>query len=177
MNRELRLTLYGEPAGKGSLKCVGQKGQHRIVEDNPLTSGWRDLVAATAAAAWDSAELPADYEPVGVEITTTVARPKGHYGTGRNEGKVKASAPLHPTRQVNKGTADVDKFARLILDALVDAGVLGDDAQVVECLTRKAYPSAEVPDALDAPGVRVRVYPFDPWWVGPDPFLVAEEES
>jgi Holliday junction resolvase RusA-like endonuclease len=157
---EVVLTLTGTAVGKGSLKCVGRNGGHRLIEDNPHTQEWRDRVAAGAVEVAVEAER---YQPIGVEITTTLARPAGHYGTGRNSGQVRPSAPVYPTAS---RTGDVDKLARLVLDALEDAGLLTDDAQVVEVTSRKAYPDdAYSPDTLDDPGVRVRVYPIEvPAW-------------
>jgi Holliday junction resolvase RusA-like endonuclease len=154
---ELVLTIGGTPVGKGSLKCVGRGGRHQLVEDNPATADWRATIAhaADVAAGGDHAE---HRQAIGVEITTTLRRPDSHYGRGRVQ-IVKPSAPFYPTAL---RTGDVDKLARLVLDALQDARVLDDDAQVVEVLSRKAYTDdPHTPDALTHPGVRVRVYPIE----------------
>lgn len=167
MNSELVFTLGGTPVGKGSLKCVGRGGTHRLVEDNPVTHSWRaDVARAARAAAAGSLAGPAvAHEAIGVEFTATLARPDHHYGTGRNEHRVKDSAPRYPTAL---RTGDVDKLARLVLDALQDAAVLDDDAQVVEVLARKAYADdPSTPDALTHPGIRVRIYPMH--WIGEHP--------
>lgn len=158
---EVVLTIGGTPVGKGSLKCVGRRGnrQHVLIEDNPRTEHWREEVARAARAA--EFEVAGRGQAVGVEITSTLARPAGHYGSGRNAKRVLPSAPEHPTA---KGSGDVDKLARLVLDALEDADVLDNDAQVVEVLSRKSYPDDGVrlplPDTLDHPGVRIRIYPI-----------------
>lgn len=160
---EVVLTIGGTPVGKGSLKCIGKRGTvaHQLVEDNPKTQAWRDEIARTVRSA--EFEVAAHGQAIGVEITSTLARPGGHYGTGRNAGKVKASAPRHPTA---KGTGDVDKLARLVLDALEDADALDNDAQVVEVLSRKSYPDdgthLPLPDTLTHPGVRIRIYGITP---------------
>jgi Holliday junction resolvase RusA-like endonuclease len=159
---EIVLTIGGTPVGKGSLKCIGTRGTrtHVLVEDNPRTQAWREEVARAARSA--EFEVAGEGQPIGVEITSTLPRPNGHYGTGRNAHRVKPSSPDHPTV---KGSGDVDKLARLVLDALEDADVLANDAQVVEVLSRKSYPDDGVrlplPDTLDAPGVRIRIYPID----------------
>lgn len=156
-NVEVILTVTGDPAPKGSLKCVGRNGHHQLVEDNPHTNGWRKLVAATADNVDDRAR-PAYLDPVGVEVTLTLERPASHYGTGRNSGTVKASAPTHPTAL---RTGDVDKLARTILDALEDSGVLCNDAQVVELTARKAWTDCPTtPDTRHVPGAIIRVYPI-----------------
>lgn len=152
---ELAFTILGDPVPKGSLKCVGTRGRHRLVEDNPRTRRWRKTIAeATSGVAHAD-----PHEPIGVEITATVPRPAHHYGvTG-----IRSNAPISPTAL---RTGDVDKLARLVLDALQDSGILVDDAQVVEVVCRKAFPKPEtapyLPDVLDDPGILVRVYPM-PW--------------
>ena len=156
---ELVLTIGGTPVGKGSLKCVGRGGRHQLIEDNPATSSWRAEISRTADHATDET-LRADHrQAIGVEITSTLRRPDSHYGRGSGAGKVKPSAPFYPTAL---RTGDVDKLARLVLDALQDAEVLDDDAQVVEVLSRKVYADDHhTPDALTHPGVRIRVYPIE----------------
>lgn len=62
--------------------------------------------------------------PVQVWVKVTLQRPKGHYGTGKNEGQLKVSAPPHHTQW-----PDVDKLARGVLDALTGV-VWRDDSQV-----------------------------------------------
>jgi hypothetical protein len=52
---------------------------------------------------------------------------------------------------------DLSKLARATEDALVDAGLLRDDARIVEYLRlAKVFPN-EDPEALDAPGVRIAI--------------------
>lgn len=151
---EIVLVVPGRPAPKGSLKCVGKNGAHQLVEDNERTKPWRATIATWAARAPGKANKG---EAIGVEITSTVPRPANHYGTGANAATVKDTAPAYPT---GARTGDADKLARLVLDALQDAGILDNDAQVVEVVSRKAYPETPVPDALDLPGALIRVYPY-----------------
>ena len=81
--------------------------------------------------------------PVKLELTFFMERTKGHYGTGRNAGKLKASAPRHHTK-----TPDVLKLARGVEDALT-AVIWKDDAQIVLELLSKEYG--------ERPGVWVRI--------------------
>lgn len=153
---ETVVTFGGRAVPKGSLKCVGARGtrRHVLVEDNPATDEWRAVVAAIVGQ-----HLPHAHpgEAVGVEVTFTLTRPASHYGQGRNAQRVLPSAPAHPTP---RGTGDIDKLVRLILDALQDAGVVRDDSQVVEIVARKTYPNTTTPDALPYAGVRIRLYPY-----------------
>lgn len=151
------IRLHGEPVGKGSLRCVGRRGRraHVLIEDNPKTKVWREQIAMNARI--QIPERADKGQALGVEIVSTLARPASQYGTGRNAGVLRARAVAHPTAL---RTGDVDKLARLVLDALQDAEVLFDDAQVVEVVSRKRWPDEAV-DADTSPGVWIRIYPID----------------
>ena len=95
---------------------------------------WRDTVTAAAIAVVDGAP-PID-GPVSVEIVFAICRPAGHYGTGRNRGSLKASAPVHP---VGRNVGDIDKLCRAVLDSLTTAKVWLDDSQVVTLIARREY--------------------------------------
>jgi crossover junction endodeoxyribonuclease RusA len=132
-----------------------------LVEDNQRTKIWRSTVAG-----WISRSVPARFnaekgQPLGAEITFTLPRPKGHYGTGKNSDLLKGTAPAHP---VSHSTGDVDKLLRLALDALQDTPVLPDDCAVIEVTTRKAYirtTEQRWDDVLGYPGVVIRLYPIE----------------
>lgn len=79
-----------------------------------------------------------DRPPVDVAVTLTAtfyfARPKSHYGTGRNAHTLKPSAPPEHAQ-----TPDADKLLRLICDALTIAGVIADDRLIVDIRGRKRW--------------------------------------
>jgi crossover junction endodeoxyribonuclease RusA len=77
-------------------------------------------------------------------------RPSSHYGTGRNAGQVRRSAPEFPTV-----APDLDKLTRLICDAITDSGLYKDDSQVCQIVTAKRYTSG-------VPGVLIRVTDLQP---------------
>lgn len=159
--------VHGDPIQQGSMKCVGRhaKGSGANVQpDNrSALTPWRGLVAA-GAAQWvdDRAD---EHQPIGLQITYSLARPACHYGTGRNEGQIKVGH-LHdlPTKF---GTRDIDKLERAILDSLQASGVLVNDAQVVEVSHKKRFihnapaMGPDHRDVLPMPGVVVRLYPID----------------
>lgn len=163
LTAEIRLAVPGHPIPKGSLKCVGRGNRHQLVEDNARTKEWRALLVYWIRRAWPAHQHADPRQPVGADVTFVVPRPAGHYGTGRNADRLKPSAPTHPSTH---GTGDVDKLVRLVLDALQDAAVLVDDAQIVDVNTRKRYPTQPGddetldPDLLHYPGVAVRLYPI-----------------
>lgn len=71
--------------------------------------------------------------PLRLALTFFRPRPKGHYGTGRNAGVLKDSAPDFPTTK-----PDGLKLARSVEDALTGVVYL-DDALIVEGVQRKRY--------------------------------------
>jgi Holliday junction resolvase RusA-like endonuclease len=57
---------------------------------------------------------------------------------------------------------DVDKLARGVGDALKDAGVMADDAQIVDFTRLGKVYCNEDPESLEVPGVRIVVLPVAP---------------
>lgn len=137
--------VYGDPAPKGSLKCIGSKGRHQLIEDTKRTKPWRDLVKQAGQAL----PLPGPLSgPVGVEATFTVELP----------ASVKPASRVWPWKRSSGIGGDIDKLGRTLLDGLQDAGVFGDDAQVCVLNASKAYPHTPVPDVLERPGALIRVW-------------------
>lgn len=145
MTRARAVKVFGHPAPKGSLKCIGrQGGRHQLIEDNKATKPWRQRIHKAAphltinGQPWDG--------PVGIVLTFTLERP--------------ATVPL--TRRAwphVHGTGDDDKLARTVLDGLEDAGVLTNDAQVCSLTATKCYPDTPgVVDQMDQPGVVIRIF-------------------
>lgn len=164
LDSELVLAIPGHPAPKGSMKCIGARGGrgHQLIEDNARTKIWRSTLAGWVTRSTDVRHNAEKGQPLGVELTFTLPRPRGHYGTGRNSDVLKPSAPAHPVSHL---TGDLDKLVRLALDALQDTPVLPDDCAIVEIQARKAYPvNTRTPgsDALPYPGVVIRLYPIEP---------------
>ena len=153
------VNVRGTPRPKGSLVCKGNRkcpgcGQlvvHRVLEDAPPDAkAWRENLTLAAKAV--AARYGRIHGPVVVDATFVLERPGSHYGTGRNADTLKPSAPEYPAGMVG----DVDKLARMVLDACTDAALWDDDARVVDLYARKRYPS---PDTLDRPGLILLVEP------------------
>jgi Holliday junction resolvase RusA-like endonuclease len=72
-----------------------------------------------------------------VELAFYFARPKAHYGRGRNAKQLLPSAPKDMATM-----PDVDKLCRCALDALTGV-VIVDDSQVVELSASKLYGEPE----------------------------------
>lgn len=152
---ELVVTVHGTPVGQGNLT----RNQHGAVYDK--TKGLRPWRVALKTGIEDVlATQPGQFRPfhdrgvpVHVEMTFTFTRPGSHYGTGRNAGRLRELAPPHFT-----GMPDLDKISRAGLDALVEAGAIQDDRQVISLVAAKCYPGGHV-DALAIPGAVIRMRP------------------
>lgn len=137
----LTICVLGVPKPKGSLRHVG-KG--RMVEQLAGSPVWREAVKTAAWAAareqhWDRVEG----SPVSVRAVLTFEKP--------------ASAPKRrETWPISRSSGDIDKQARNLLDALVDAGIVKDDSQVIDLTVSKRY-VGQHPDALTIPGAVIRI--------------------
>lgn len=121
--------VFGKAEPAGSKKAVPQGERWGVVDANANAKDWKRTVAQVAAE--HQAELLEG--PLAVELIFYVPRPKGHYGTGRNAGTVRPSAPAHPTTR-----PDVLKLARGVEDALTGV-IWRDDAQIVDERLVKRY--------------------------------------
>lgn len=155
------ITVYGRPAPQGSKKAFRHRATGKIItqEMSKYVRPWRAEVQRAAQAAlltrYDQGRFPLA-GPLAVDMIFTLARPKSHYRTGRNAHLLRDSAPARPT-----GAPDLSKLARATEDALTEAGVWKDDAAVVEYRRlAKVYPDSD-PDALDQPGVLIRIHPLE----------------
>lgn len=124
------LEVAGRPAPQGSKKAFNHRTTGKVItqEMSKYVKPWRKDVCA-AAKTWidrnpDLYPLPG---ALSVDMVFSIARPKGHYGTGRNAGVLKPGAPAHPASM-----PDLSKLVRATEDALTSAGVWTDDARVVE---------------------------------------------
>lgn len=78
--------------------------------------------------------------PIWLMIECVFVRPAGHFGTGRNSGIVKPSAPVWPTSKAN---GDRTNLLKSIEDALTGV-VWRDDSQVVDGPIKKSYGDCEL---------------------------------
>lgn len=126
----LRFVVYGDVQPTGSKRSVGHR---RIIDANPKAADWKRQVAQVVGHAFDGNRLLDG--PLRLKLVFYRPRPANHYGTGRNQGVVKGSAPKYPV-----GRPDVLKLARGVEDAL--SGILYmDDAQIVSERLTKLYGS------------------------------------
>lgn len=130
---EISFTVMGRPQQKGSKQVVRNPGSRRgwvLLDMNPNARQWATQVSATARGAYQG---PLIRDGVMVTAYFFFARPRSHFGTGRNQHIVKSSSP---PRMIS--TPDLDKLCRATLDALTGV-IFKDDAQIVRLATGKEY--------------------------------------
>ena len=148
-------TVLGHPEPAGSKRAFAVRkrgvltGRVAVSDDNPKAKSWQRDIASAAVEAMTG---PLGLEPVlldcalSLDIRFYFARPRGHFGTGRNSDKLKPSAPPYPTVR-----PDVTKLVRAVEDALT--GVLWrDDSLVITQLAAKLYGEPE--------RAVIRIYPI-----------------
>ena len=104
--------MVNKHTGRAIVKYGDQTVQHRNMLIAHISREWGDKPPVTG--------------PLAIGAHFLFPRPKGHYGSGRNAGKLKDSAPEYVTK-----APDTDKLMRLLCDAVDIAGICEDDAQFV----------------------------------------------
>lgn len=146
----------GTPQTAGSKKCFVMKIKGKpgtsardyrgvITDDNEKGDQWKKIVAAECRRVHTGPPLDG---PLQMDVTFILERPQGHFGTGKNEGQVKSSAPEHHITR-----PDASKLLRCLEDALTSVAY-HDDGQVVAHHTFKEYGPT--------PGAKVEIAPFNP---------------
>lgn len=131
LGKPVRFNLPGTPQQQGS-KIRNRNGSSR--EANPNLAPWRADAIAAMQADYDGPKI---IDPISVDATFMFARPRSHYGTGRNHDQIKPTAPFY------KPTApDLDKLCRAVGDALTQAGVILDDRLIVHWSAGKCFTGA-----------------------------------
>lgn len=133
-------TVRGTPAPKGSSRAFFKAGMKRavVVKDNSeRQKGWEQAVRdAIAVDLFDGAmpEVPLFVDTaIAVTITFHMARPAGHWGKGKNAGRLLPSAPPRP-----RVKPDIDKLARSTLDAMTGS-ILDDDSRIADLTLAKRW--------------------------------------
>lgn len=145
MNK-IQFTVIGHPEPAGSKRAFPFKRRDgklgvAVSDANPRAKHWKQAVACIAADEMARLQLPVD-KPLlegALRIHTAfyTMRPTSHYGTGKNAGVLKSSAPMFPTTRPDYG-----KLARGLDDAMTGV-VYQDDSQIVKAFIEKFYGAPE----------------------------------
>jgi crossover junction endodeoxyribonuclease RusA len=127
----IQFTVIGTPKPQARPRVV-KRGKFASAY-SPKTP-WRKAVTEAALK-----QKEAGYyfdEALSVSIVYYFARPKSHFGTGKNKYKIKDqyyNNPFHTKRP------DIDNLNKAVLDAIGDAGLWKDDSLIWYLDTRKVY--------------------------------------
>lgn len=135
----LSFFVYATPKPGGSKRAFYNKAAGRaiIIDDCKGNKDWRNAVvyAAREAIAQMGTRTPL-LGPLFLSVEFHMPRPKAHYNA---KGELKPNAPTYCEPR-----PDATKLLRSTEDALSDAGVWRDDAQVCEQAVTKRYATASV---------------------------------
>ena len=130
----------GSKRGFAMKKGGAYTGRVIITDDNPKSKGWKETVKDAAKKVAPKVPLTC---PIKLRVCFYVARPMGHFGTGKNAAILKPSAPQFPVVK-----PDTTKLLRGLEDACTSL-IWRDDAQIVSQHVYKRYG--------DRPGAQVEV--------------------
>ncbi|NGZ99659.1 RusA family crossover junction endodeoxyribonuclease [Nocardioides sp. W3-2-3] len=148
MTNPLTVHVIGTPVQQGS-KVANRFGGGVRDSNAAKLRPWRAEVAGSVAAVMQHTGWATLDGPIDVTLAFFHQRPSSHYGTGRNAGVLKASAP----RLEGHGARHRQSLTRAILDALTDSRAIRDDARVARLTVEDRWADA-------ATGVRITVAPL-----------------
>lgn len=125
--------VAGVPVPKGSAKAFMRHGAKfpTVMQDNAeKQKPWSSSIGYAAQQAGVNNVAPG---PVGIRMRFVMPRLKSHYGTGKNSGNLKNTAPI---RHYCK--PDLDKLIRCVNDALTGIA-WNDDSMVARIDASKEY--------------------------------------
>ena len=129
-------TIPGKPCGKGRPRATS-RGKFIKLYSPKETVNYETLVKMAFIESLHGASWPVTTQPFRIHITAYYQRPASHYGTGRNTGTLKASAPKYPTVKPDAGNIE-----KIITDAL-NTVAYKDDSQGIEETITKEYATGD----------------------------------
>lgn len=123
----MKLIIPGKPVAKKRPRFARQGNFVRTYNDQETEEGKFLLLAR------DQIPEPITGHPVEVAMVFHMPRPRSHFGTGKNQGKLKPSAPKHHTIK-----PDIDNLIKFPLDVL-NGVAWTDDKQIITVTGCKVY--------------------------------------
>ena len=131
----LEIFVPGKPAPAGSKRGFYNKKANRVIMTpaSDKQKPWQESVRWAFKQQYDRMVPLAS--PLSLTIKFCELRLSSHYGTGRNAGKLKPSAPEYPYRTQ---TGDLTKLVRAVEDALEGLAFV-NDRRFVKSSAEKVY--------------------------------------
>jgi len=133
--RPLHIRIAGKPIAKKRPKFA-RRGKFVTAYNEQETEEGKVILFIR-----DVVRMRSDFQvmtgPVKLKATFFLPRPKSHYGTGRNSGLLKESAPFHHTSK-----PDLDNLLKFYKDCCNEI-VWRDDSQVNSIFAEKMYSDTE----------------------------------
>jgi len=148
--RQFRATGTPRPGGSKTAFYNKAAGRAMIVDACKTSKTWRQDVKMAAIATAEPGAALLDGCLL-LDVVFYLARPAGHYRSGKNAGRLRDSAPPFPSVK-----PDTTKLLRSTEDALTKI-VWVDDARITDQLARKRYCGQGEP-----PGAQIAVYVWVP---------------
>lgn len=151
----MRIVCYGHPAPQGSKNFMGvtKLGRGIIRESSDKVTPWRADVMTGCRYALEAAGFPPPLDgPLVARIIFSLLRPRSHYRSGKFSHLLRDDMPSAPFLP-----PDLSKLARSTEDALQAAGVIRDDARIVEYSRLAKVYVNEDPEALDRQGAVITI--------------------
>jgi Holliday junction resolvase RusA-like endonuclease len=133
-----KTVIYGHAEPAGSKRPVTPKhgGRAFVIDANPKAAKWKKQIAQIVGEKYRGPLLDC---PLMAQFVFYRVRPGNHFGSGRNAGKLKASADRFPLP-----APDVLKTARAVEDALQGVVYVNDSRIVSEVLHKRWGPREAV---------------------------------
>lgn len=144
MNSSISFTVVGKASPSGSKKAFRHPKTGRIIVMDTAKGKdqWQAYCRSIAMQAAQKEGWSLETGAVALTIQFVFARPKSHYGTGKNAGKLKPNLPTWHTQK-----PDRTKLLRCTEDAFT--GVLWrDDSQVVLGQVKKIWGEVSRADVM-----------------------------
>jgi len=125
--------ISGEPKAQPRTRASSFGGGRARIYDPGTANGWKNLIAQELKKHAGRCVTC----PIYVNMTFYFARPKSHFGTGKNANVLKKSAPNYHIVK-----PDNDNLEKAVWDCLSHKSGIGlwqDDCQIVKNLTIKKY--------------------------------------
>lgn len=128
---EIQFFVPGKPAAQGSKRMLKRGTKIVMVEMSRDLAPWRQAIAEYAKAEANGQKFEG---PLKLQLVFWFQRPASHFGTGRNAGNLKESAP-----KWRASVPDLDKLIRAVGDGLAASGVIPDDRFIATVYAEKRY--------------------------------------